>query len=298
MSFLVRLALVAFTLTTLTRSVEAKSIIAVFDIQDKSSRFSAEELEQLSTYLSAQLASGGDFKIIPRAQIKNAINTEKTKSYEACYDESCQIEIGKELAAEKSVMTQIIAVGSKCAVTTTLYDLKTSASEIAATEKATCEQDAIVTALEHVASRLSSRKTVASTSVTAKPLPVQAPVRTDAGMSTAKILRTAGWIGFGLGYLGAVIGTAATDPYEGQQAAALIPLYGPIRVEEINQENNFSSEGTNGLLAAVQTLGLASLILGYVLDDEPLSQATAEADYTSSIGFGFSSNGVLVGGQF
>lgn len=293
---------VSFFLLLWTGQVFASTtaIIAVFDIQDKSGKFKKSELEQLSTYLTTRLATGQKFRVISRSQIKDALNAQKSESYEACYDESCQIEIGKELAAEKSVMTQIIGVGTQCAVTATLYDLKTSASEIAATEKVHCDPDAVVIGLEKVAAKLVGNEAGSpkvQQMASAPQLIVQSQPVAPQPWSLGKTLRVAGWSVFGLGYLATVLVTATSDPYDGQVGASLIPIYGPLQVEAINITKNYDSGGLPYLGLAVQSIGLASLIVGYFTQDKASPPSRPTSSGTSYFA-GVTSNGAFLGGRF
>lgn len=153
-----------------TNAFADKAVLAVFDIYDArpKGKFNNQELQQLTTYLMAKLAEGQLFKVVPRDQIVAAISTQKKDSYKACFDEQCQIELGKELAAEKSLGTQIIRIGDRCVITSTLYDLKTAVSERAATKRATCDQNAIADALESVVDSLNSGGVAKNTVVVAE----------------------------------------------------------------------------------------------------------------------------------
>ena len=46
------------------------------------------------------------------------------ESFKKCYDEKCQIELGRQLPANKMVTTNIKKIGGKCRVAGSLYDLK------------------------------------------------------------------------------------------------------------------------------------------------------------------------------
>lgn len=142
----------------------AAPVIAVFGIEDGSKKLKANDLSQLTAYLSGQVASGGAFKVVPQDDLRAALTGKKADSYKACFDTACQIEIGKELAAEKTLHTRIVAIGSQCALTATVYDLRTSASDAAATEKAKCDVDSLVGALDRVVASLSKSTAVPSTS--------------------------------------------------------------------------------------------------------------------------------------
>ena len=134
----------------------APEVVAVFAIQDSTSSFTPAEIEQLSGYLAAKIAEGERYTIVPRSEMTAAIRRTQKETYDSCYDESCQIDIGRELAAQKALQTQLIKLGTKCAVTATLYDLTTAASERSTTAKSVCDVDSLVAALEEVARTLTA----------------------------------------------------------------------------------------------------------------------------------------------
>jgi hypothetical protein len=85
---------------------------------------------------------------VPRAQLKEALRQQVADSHLPCFDDACSIEIGKEVAAQKTLLTEIVRVGSSCAVTCTLVDLRTGVSERGATRKGGCDPDNLVNSLE------------------------------------------------------------------------------------------------------------------------------------------------------
>jgi iron(II)-dependent oxidoreductase len=134
-----------------------RPIVAVFDIEDtreKKVQLAPEKLRSLTDYLSNKLAIGGKFKIVPRANVYGALQAKKSESYKECYDEACQIEIGKEVAAQKSLATKIDQLGAECIVTSTLFDLRQSATENSASYRGPCGQSELLTAVEQIAARL------------------------------------------------------------------------------------------------------------------------------------------------
>jgi formylglycine-generating enzyme required for sulfatase activity len=122
-------------------------VVAVFDIQTKRIAFQKDVLEGMTDYLGSLLAKHG-YQVVPRSQLRERLTTAKTASYKECYEESCQIEIGKELAADKSLATQILKLGGQCKVTVALYDLKKATSERAGTRSGTCGEEDVVRSLE------------------------------------------------------------------------------------------------------------------------------------------------------
>jgi hypothetical protein len=130
-------------------------IIAVFEIQDASKSFSQDTMAQLTEYLANRLTEAGGFRVIPQDQIRSRLDEEKRESYKACYDQGCQIELGRSLAAQKSLATKIIRVGNRCAVTSALFDLRSETTETAATVKTQCAESDLMEAIDQITEKLS-----------------------------------------------------------------------------------------------------------------------------------------------
>jgi len=130
-----------------------KPVVAVFDVESLGAGVNPRALDTLSDYIGSLMAERG-YQVIPRSQIRKRLLGEKKKSYRECYDESCQIELGKELAAEKSLSTQILHLGKSCKVTMVFYDLRKTATEQAATVSGGCSEDSLVRSIEQAVSRL------------------------------------------------------------------------------------------------------------------------------------------------
>jgi hypothetical protein len=129
-------------------------IVALFDIQDKGAGLPPQTLDNLLELLSARLAQGG-YQTVPRAQIRERLRAEAADSFRACYDESCQIELGRELAASKTLSTQVMKIGDSCQVTASLFDLMRAAAELAATAEAKCSDEAsMLEAFKSIADQL------------------------------------------------------------------------------------------------------------------------------------------------
>lgn len=138
-------------------SAASGQILAVFDVHDVSGKTEHNVLVQLTAYLSTALATSGKYKVIPRHQLRQRLLDQKTESYRECVEEACQIELGKTLSAQKSLATQLLKVGNKCAVTANLYDLKTETSEKGAMVNTGCEPDKLLEAMGKVAEQISGR---------------------------------------------------------------------------------------------------------------------------------------------
>lgn len=130
------------------------AVLAVFPIQDSAGKLQPTSVLQLTDYLGAKIAATGRYVLVPAKDLTQVLEQKKVESYKSCVDQACQIEIGKELAAQKVLQTQIIKAGDQCAVTATVYDLRVSATEAAAVEKGGCSENAIVELLDKVAATL------------------------------------------------------------------------------------------------------------------------------------------------
>lgn len=174
-------SLLVWLLMPTTVFAQSAPVIAVFPIEDSSGSLSPKSLAKITDYFSVKLAETGRFRVVPRKELEAELAAKKADSYKACYDQSCQIEIGRELAAEKVVHTQIVELAGQCAVTATLYDLRAAATEKAASQKAACTEVALVGALEAIAAALGQ----APAGVAATPAPAPAAPATSTPAAVA-----------------------------------------------------------------------------------------------------------------
>jgi hypothetical protein len=167
----------------------APPVLAVFAVEDTrvgKNRFSDQELASLTEYLAAKLSHSGAFQVVPDAQLKAALGERKASSLRACYDQACQIEVGKEVAAEKSLSTKIVMIGSTCDVSSTVYDLKRAASEGGADEEGSCKIDTIREGLKRIAERVSRGVAPAARDRSEPPPPAPAPAPAPAKPACAR----------------------------------------------------------------------------------------------------------------
>jgi antitoxin component YwqK of YwqJK toxin-antitoxin module len=130
------------------------SVVAVFDVEYAGVKLDKATRESLSEYLFSKVASLGAFTLVPRAEVKKRLTSQKKESYRACYDQSCQIEIGKELAAQKSLSTKVLKIGKQCMVTMAVFDLRTAATDGAADATGGCSAGELVRTIEAAAIKL------------------------------------------------------------------------------------------------------------------------------------------------
>jgi len=137
-----------------TPAADRRPIVAVFNIEAKRVRLDRSFRDGLSDYLATKLAGTGRYQVVPRDQLKKRLVEQKSKSYRKCYDQSCQIELGREMAAEKTLATQIIKLGRTCTVNITLYDLKKAAAESASSIRGKCGEDGLLDSIDKAVQKL------------------------------------------------------------------------------------------------------------------------------------------------
>lgn len=131
-----------------------RTLLAVFPLDSRGAPLRREVLLRLTDYLATRFAASSVYRVIPRDQLKQRLVREKTASYRACYDPTCQIEIGRELAAQKTLAARVMKIGHDCVVTATIYDLRTAASDQAAEARGSCSAEEVMSSLGEVASKL------------------------------------------------------------------------------------------------------------------------------------------------
>lgn len=150
-------AALAVAATSKSQGPRKREVLAVFDIQDVSGRLDEKTLGQLTAYLAASMTNSGPFDLVPREQLRERLVDEKKAGYRACFDTACQIELGRALAAQKTLATQLIQVGEKCAVVSSLYDLKSETSKAAATVETGCAEGDLLGALKQVTEKIADQ---------------------------------------------------------------------------------------------------------------------------------------------
>jgi hypothetical protein len=139
-----------FPRASLAEKKEPIVAIAVFDIVDQGANLGETTLRNLTDYLYGRLIEGG-YRVIPRAKILERLQSEKKDSYKLCRDQSCQIDLGRELSAQKTLTTSILKLADTCKVSTQVYDLKKAVGESGITVDAACDEKALVEAVKTIA---------------------------------------------------------------------------------------------------------------------------------------------------
>ncbi len=136
-----------------------KPIVAVFEIQPRGVNLNRDLLRSLTEYLGTALSESGAYRVVPPGDIRRALMGKARESYKECYDKQCQIELGRELAANKTISSSILKIGKSCVVTCSVYDLKTQTAELSAKVEGRCGADALLASLREVARKVCAKKT-------------------------------------------------------------------------------------------------------------------------------------------
>lgn len=144
----------AILLCTPAVAQQRKPIVAVFDFDGQGVTLGRDVLERFGSYVSGRLAGSQLFQVVPRSQVKMRLAEQKVESYQECYDQSCQIAMGRELAAEKGVSGEILRMGTRCIVNLNLFDLATATADSAASSEGGCSEEEVVETLKLAVTRL------------------------------------------------------------------------------------------------------------------------------------------------
>ena len=137
-----------------TTALASKPVVAVFEIEGKGIKLPRTLSQNLVQAIETRLAASGRFEVVPRSQIKRALRKQKAQSYQACYDEKCQIEIGKEVAAERSLAVRVLKIGKTCSVSLMLYDLRKSTAVDGKSLDGGCAPEAVYATVKKTLSAL------------------------------------------------------------------------------------------------------------------------------------------------
>ena len=134
-----------------------KPIVAVFEIQPRGLDLNRDLLRSLTEYLGTALSERGSYRVVPPGDIRRALTSKALESYKECYDKQCQIELGRELAANKTISSSILKIGKSCVVTCSVYDLQTQTTDLSAKVEGKCGADALLASLREVASKVCTK---------------------------------------------------------------------------------------------------------------------------------------------
>ncbi|MGI6682366.1 MAG: PEGA domain-containing protein [Myxococcota bacterium] len=142
----------AGALPAVSAAAQSTDIIAVFDIDSSDTSIDQATMARLNNYMYGRLASAG-FKLTPQDQVRERVVELKRESHKECYDQSCQIELGKTLSAQKSLASRLIQIGNVCLLQSVIYDLRTETSDKGADGRGPCTVAGIMAGIDQVVAK-------------------------------------------------------------------------------------------------------------------------------------------------
>lgn len=133
---------------------ERPPVVAVFDVELRGVSLGKDTAANLSELIAIQLVETGYFQVVPREDLRRRINQAKAETHRECFDEACQIELGKDLAAEQTLSIKVMKLGGECSSTLTLFDLKRATGVAAVTAVSACGEREIIKAFRALVDRL------------------------------------------------------------------------------------------------------------------------------------------------
>ncbi len=142
---------------TFCQAAEAREavVVAVFNIEFKRVKMARSAREALRDYIEVRLAASRAYEVVPKHKIKKVLSKRKLRSYQKCFKESCQIELGAELSADRTLATKAMRIGRVCVVAMNLYHLKRMTSVKGVTVTGKCTEQGIMTSIREAVTKLS-----------------------------------------------------------------------------------------------------------------------------------------------
>jgi hypothetical protein len=131
-------------------TIDARSfVIAVMSVEDVNAQRAELALQpallmNLTDQLRVFIAERHIRTIDKGAQevaLRSQITDMKEQSFQACFDDACQIELGKALAASHILRARVTRFGSKCVLNAELIDLKSEVAIGASSSSSTCAEE-------------------------------------------------------------------------------------------------------------------------------------------------------------
>jgi TolB-like protein len=147
-------------------SLDSRMVIAVLDVRDLSAADTKLAIDgglmvSITSQLRVQLAQRGA-RVVDKgtmdSTLKKLAQEMKTESYQACFDDSCQIELGKALAATHILRSEIARFGSKCVLNVELFDLRDEVTVGGSSSRGDCEPESFLRMSEEAAVGLDEKK--------------------------------------------------------------------------------------------------------------------------------------------
>ena len=104
-------------------AAEEDVVVAVFPVTTVSFNPSASLRKSMWAYIETQVAETEGYRVVPHAALEAAISKRHRAFLSQRYDPSTQAEVGRQVAATRSVATRIIKIAGLCKVNVTVFDI-------------------------------------------------------------------------------------------------------------------------------------------------------------------------------
>ncbi|HOW50883.1 MAG TPA: PEGA domain-containing protein [bacterium] len=155
---LIILSVLALSLALVAQDRQTK--LAVMEIEDKSGKLSTELLENAAEALRTEIGATNKFILISKdRQRKEMIKGQKKESWKECYDQSCRIELGQALTADRILTGIITYFGKQYTLTAELIDLAKEATIKTAKAEFDGSEEGLAEAIKSIAAQIAGKKT-------------------------------------------------------------------------------------------------------------------------------------------
>lgn len=87
-------------------------------------------------------------------ELERLVNEAKAESFKECYDEACQVELGKALAASHLLVSSLERFGGQCTVAWEILELKGETTVCGSSQRGRCDDAGLLESLDAVRGRL------------------------------------------------------------------------------------------------------------------------------------------------
>lgn len=153
-----RLCIAVTTLLGMVAGAEASPVVAVDDLHTRGAKLPEKVRGTLSLYLATRVSAIEGLRVIPRRQVRELMTRLKRQAVAKCGEGPCPVELGRELAANKVLVPQVIGAAGSCVVTLTFYDVRSATAEAASTANAhSCDDAALALAITAALDQLAAK---------------------------------------------------------------------------------------------------------------------------------------------
>ena len=133
-------------------------ILAVMEVEYGGQELSKDAREAGAEILRTELAASGKFRVVPKSrQERSLVRKKRKESYEDCFSEKCQIELGQEMAADTLLRASVVSLAGICTFSAVLIDLASSTTTGAFRVEFECTELGLRTAVLEIARGLTKR---------------------------------------------------------------------------------------------------------------------------------------------